>query len=77
MMTRGRKSRMSLHLPLGHAAADRHDGRAEPLDAVVRAEAAGEEAVAVRDVDDVTRVAAGQRIDQAMRSAHVSMSSFV
>ena len=31
-----------LHLPLGHAARDRNDRAAEPLGAVVRAEAAGE-----------------------------------
>ena len=35
------------HLPLGHAAGDRHDGAAEPLGAVVHAEPAGEQAVAI------------------------------
>ena len=36
-----------LHLPLGHATGDRHHGAAEPFGAVMRAEAAGEQAVAI------------------------------
>ena len=38
------------HLPLGLPAGHRDDGAAEPLGAVVRAEAAGEQPVAVGDV---------------------------
>ncbi len=49
-----------LHLPLGHPAADRHDGAAEPLGAVVGAEPAGEQPVAVGDVADVARTTAGR-----------------
>ena len=48
-----------LHLPLGHAAADRHHRAAEPLGAVVRAEPAGEQPVAVGDVHEVPGPAAG------------------
>ena len=44
-----------LDLALGHAARHRHHGAAEALGAVVRAEAAGEQAVAVGDVDEVAR----------------------
>ncbi len=44
-----------LHLPLGHAPAHRDDGRAQRLGAVVRAQAPGEKAVAVGDVNDVGR----------------------
>ena len=47
-----------LDLPLGHPAAHRDDGAAQPLGAVVGAEAAGEQAVAVGDVADVARPAA-------------------
>ena len=46
-------------LPLGHAAGNRHHGAAEPLGAVMRAEAAGEEPIAVSVVDDVARQRAG------------------
>ena len=67
-----------LHLPLGHAAADRDDGAAEPLGAVVRAEPAGEQAVAVGDVHDVARAGRRRRGSSApSASAQVSMSSAV
>src|SRR5581483_3370439 len=48
------------HLALRHAARHRHHGAAEPLRAVMRAEAAGEEPVAVGDVDDVAGASAGR-----------------
>ena len=48
-----------LHLPLGHAAGDRHHGAAEPLGAVMRAKAAGEQAIAIGIVDDHAGAAAG------------------
>ena len=47
-----------VNLPLGHAAGHRDDGAAEPLGAVMRAEAAGEQAVAIGDVDLHARPAA-------------------
>ena len=47
------------HLALGHPARDRDHRAAEPLGAVVRPEPAGEEPVAVGDVDAVARAAAG------------------
>ena len=47
------------HLPLGHAARHRHDRAAEPLRAVVHAEPAGEQAIAVGVVQDVARPRAG------------------
>ena len=53
-----------LHLPLGHAAGDRHHGAAELLGAVVYAEPAGEEAIAIGIVDDHAGAAAG-RADRA------------
>src|SRR5262249_33377799 len=43
----------------GVAARRWDDGRAEPLAAVVEAEATGEEAVAVRDVENVVRACSG------------------
>ena len=55
-----------LHLPLRHAAGDGNDRAAEPLRAVMRAEAAGEQAVAVGDMDLHARPAAGG----ANRSRH-------
>ena len=48
-------------LALGVAARDRDDRRAEPLGAVVHAEPAGEQAVAVGVVDDVAAPDAGAR----------------
>jgi hypothetical protein len=48
----GREVADELHLALGQAARDRDDRAAEPLGAVVGAQAAGEEAIAVGDVDD-------------------------
>ena len=48
-----------LHLLLGLPAAHRHVGATESLRAIVRAEAAGEEAVAVGHVHDVAGAAAG------------------
>ncbi len=48
-----------LHLPLGHPAADRYDGAAEALGTVVRAEPAGEQAVAVGHVHHVAGACAG------------------
>ena len=48
-----------LHLPLGHAAGHRHHGAAEPLGAVMRAEAAGEQAIAIGIVHDHAGAAAG------------------
>ena len=49
-----------LHLLRRLSARHRHDGAAETLGAVVRAEAAGEQTVAVRDVHDVAGTAAGR-----------------
>jgi hypothetical protein len=63
-----------LHLALGHAAGHRDHGRAELLGAVVRAQAAGEKAVAVRDVDDVALRPPAARIERAITVDHVSMS---
>jgi hypothetical protein len=48
-----------LYLEAGIAARSGNDGRAEPFAAVVQAEPAGEEAVAVGDVKDVARRSAG------------------
>ena len=48
-----------LDLPLAEAARHRHDRAAQPLGAVVGAEPAGEQAVAVGDVDHVARPRAG------------------
>src|SRR5258706_7475490 len=47
------------HLPLGHSAAPRYDGRAQRFGPVVRAQAAREKAVAVSDMNDVGGTAAG------------------
>ena len=47
-----------LHLPLGHAARNRDHRAAELLRAVVRAESAGEQSVAVRHMHDVAGAAA-------------------
>jgi len=63
-MMSGLKSLIQLHLPLGHAAGDRHHGAAQPLRAVMHAEAAGEQAVAIGIVDDHAGAAAG-RADRA------------
>src|SRR6185369_7257664 len=49
-----------LYLTRRHAAGDRDDGAAEPLGTGVRAEAAGEQAVAVGVVQAVARPAAGR-----------------
>ena len=59
MMIRGLEVGDQPDLALGHAAGDRDDGAAELLGAVVRAEAAGEQPVAVGVVQDVARPAAG------------------
>ena len=48
-----------MHLPLGHPAGDRDDRAAQLLGAVVRAQAAGEQPVPVRDVHHVAGPAAG------------------
>ena len=48
-----------LHLPLGHAAGHRHHGAAELFGAVMRAEPAGEQAVAIGVVHDHAGAAAG------------------
>ena len=48
-----------LHLPLGHAAGDRHHGAAEFLGAVMDAKPAGEQAVAIGIVNDHAAAAAG------------------
>ena len=48
-----------LDLALGLAATERHHGQAQPLGAVVRAQPAGEQAVAVADVHHVTRPRTG------------------
>ena len=48
-----------LHLPLGHAAGDRHHRAAELFGAVMRAEAAGEQAIAIGVVHDHAGAAAG------------------
>jgi hypothetical protein len=53
-----------LDLALGHAAGHRHHRAVEPLRAVVRAEPASEQSVAVHHVDDITGAAAG-RLDAA------------
>ena len=54
---------MQQHLPLGAASRYRHHGAAEPFGAVVRAQPAGEQAVAVGVVDDVAGLdpGAGER----------------
>ena len=69
-----------LHLLLGLPAGHRDDGAAGALGAVVRAEAAGEEAVAVGDMHDVARPPAcgadrardqvGPGVDVVLRVAH-------
>ena len=46
----GREIVDQMDLALGHAARDRDDGAAEPLGAVMRAEAAGEQAIAIGDM---------------------------
>ena len=48
-----------LHLPFGHAAGHRHHGAAELFGAVMRAEPAGEQAVAIGVVHDHAGAAAG------------------
>ena len=48
-----------LHLALGHAARHRDHRAAHPFGAVMRAEAAGEQAIAVGDVHDVAGAPAG------------------
>ena len=48
-----------LHLPFGHAAGHRHHGAAELFRAVMRAEPAGEQAVAIGVVHDHAGAAAG------------------
>ena len=55
-------------------AGDRHDHAAEPLGAVMRAEPAGEEAVAIGVVHDVARSRARAGEQRAIRSDQVSMS---
>ena len=59
MMIVGLEVEDQLHLPLGHAARHRDHRAAEALGAVVRAEPAGEQPVAVGDVNDVAGPAAG------------------
>ena len=66
-----------LHLPLGHAARHRDHRAAEPLGAVVRAEPAGEQAIAVGDVDDVARAPARGADRARQTSAQISMSCLV
>ena len=53
-----------LHLTLGHAAGHRDHGAAELFGAIVGAQAPGEQAVAVRDVHDVSSTPTG-RADRA------------
>jgi hypothetical protein len=48
-----------LHLPLGHAAGDRHHRATEPFRAVMHAKSAGEQAIAIGVVDDHAGAAAG------------------
>ena len=48
-----------LHLPLGHAAGDRNHRAAELFGAVMHAESAGEQAIAIGIVNDHSRAAAG------------------
>ena len=55
------RSRSSVRLARGDAAGDRDDRRAEPLGALVEAEPAGEQPVAVGVVDDHARPHAGHR----------------
>ena len=57
---RGLEIADQLHLARRHATRDRDDRAAEPLRAVVRPEPAGEEAVAVGNVDDVARASTGR-----------------
>ena len=64
-----------LHLPLGHAAADRDDRAAQPLGAVVRAEPAGEQPVAVGHVHRSPGRPPAALIERAITSAQVSRSS--
>ena len=66
MMTSGLKSQMSSDLALGHAAARGNYSGTERFGAVVRTEAAGEEAISVGDVHDV----AGSRAGCAQRTRH-------
>lgn len=47
-------------LAFDHAAGDRNDGAAEALRAVVRAQAAGEQAIAIGIVQDIAGTAAGR-----------------
>ncbi len=80
MMMSGLKSLDQLHLLLGLPARHRDHGAAQPLGAVVRAQAAGEQAVAVGDVHDVAGAPAGGAdrardqvgpgVDVALRVAH-------
>ena len=60
MMTSGWKSRISVTCRSVMPPETGHHGAAEPLGAVVRAEAAGEQAVPVGDVHDVAGAAAGR-----------------
>ena len=76
----GLKVLNQLHLPLGLTAAKRHDGEAELFGAIVRAQAAGEQAIAVADVHHIARFGAagpdaarhhgGPGVDVARRVAH-------
>ena len=69
---RAQHARAEIHdqrdLPLGRAARHRHDDRAQPLGAVVRAQPAGEQAVAVRVVDESPGRAPAQASERAIRS---------
>ncbi|MGY4446225.1 hypothetical protein ACVWZR_000885 [Bradyrhizobium sp. i1.3.1] len=69
-----------LHLPLGHAAGDRHHGATKFFRAVVHTQSAGKQAVAIGVVDDHAGAAAGGAdrachhlrpgVDVALRIAH-------
>jgi hypothetical protein len=77
MMISGLKVLDQLHLTRRHAPRGRDDRAPGPLGTVVRAEAAGEQAVAVRDVHLVPRPPARRADERATTSAHIDRSSSV
>ena len=72
-MMRGRKSPISWTCFSGLAPGHRDHRAAEPLGTVVRTETAGEESVAVGDVNDVAAPPAA-RIERATRLDQLSIS---
>ena len=77
MMMSGRKSVDQLHLAGGLPAGDGHHGAAQVFGAVMDAEAAGEQAVAMGDVEDVAGRPPAARIERATTSAQVLRSARV